>query len=153
MDLFRLRNRLRLLLPDALRDKPLTPEQVQDAWDTLKIENGDTETVETWINERTILALFGPVDGEALLQALATAATQQPVLQRILRWMQPSEQGIDVGHTATRAMIDSLTDGVISDEQAATLKALAERRPLLWPGLTVDHINTAWSIPDANDSQ
>ncbi len=151
MDLYRLRNRLRLLLPDAPHDQPLTPEQVDGAWGTLRIENGDVETIETWINERTILALFGPEEGEAVLQALSAAATQQPVLQRILRWMQPSEQGIDVGHTATRAMIDSLTPAVLSVEQAAALKAQAERRPLTWPGLTVDHINTAWSLPDAND--
>ena len=69
----------------------------------------DTRIVKTRIHERDILTMFSTLSaGEAFLGKLDTGAANNAVLKRALHWFLPSEQGIDVGHIKTRAMLDAL---------------------------------------------
>lgn len=80
----------------------------------------------------TAKGLFGlipdPADAETFMVGLEAAAESNPVVERALKWLEPAQGGIDVGHPTTRAMLDSLvTAGAITSQSAALVKAAGER--------------------------
>ncbi len=69
----------------------------------------DTQIISKRVHERDILTMFSTLNaGEAFLQKLEIGAATNDILKRALRWFLPSEDGIDVGNTKTRAMLDAL---------------------------------------------
>lgn len=89
----------------------------------------EIEIYERFVTARTLLAELGPVQAEAILSALEAAAQQNALLARVLEWLtDPSKGGLDVGHSHTRSVIDSLVAAsVLTGAQAAAVKAMAER--------------------------
>lgn len=86
--------------------------------------------------ERTVVATLGVIAGETFLSALEAFAVAalpaehpmlpyQPGIARQLAWLK--RDGLDVGDTNTRAMMDALVSaGVLAAESVAALKALGE---------------------------
>ena len=99
-----------------------------------------TRIVSRFINERTLLDAFqDPADGEAVLQALEALVATDPaglseamqglqlMVTRAMRWMLPSEAGVDIGSPQVRALLDALvTATVLNQTQATAVKALAD---------------------------
>lgn len=82
----------------------------------------------TYVTTRVLHAAFGPDAAEAVLGAIAAAAASNPVLARVLTWVDPNQGGIDVGNPITREQLDALAAaGVLAAGQVAAIKALAER--------------------------
>lgn len=78
-----------------------------------------------YIDTRTLIDLTGLVMADQILSAMEQAAAVMPVLNRILKLLEPSQGGIDVHNPQTRGMIDQLeAGGVFTAEQAAALRAL-----------------------------
>ena len=109
--------------PDARGYASMTDAEAAADLNTPRI----TQLRERFVDARTVYVLFGPADGEAALQAFETVAETNPVIKRTLNWMNPDQRGVDVGLPAVRAMIDQLTPGVFSTEQAAALKEEGEQ--------------------------
>lgn len=104
--------------------------QMSAAAAAARMNLADRVTVEErFVNERTIVSSYAnPADGEAVLQALEAAAQANAIVARAMKWMSPDQQGIDVGHAGTRAVLDALVGaGVLTAAQATHLKGLAER--------------------------
>lgn len=99
--------------------------------------------VSAFVGELGVLAAFAdPGDGDKCMQKLESAAGANPLLARTLKWMQPPAPGVDMGDARTRAQVDILREsGVISDAEAATLKALAERPATV----TAVEVSAAWA--------
>lgn len=95
------------------------------------------------VTEKGVFAAFAnPVDGETVLQKLESAGQSNAVVKRALGWLKPSETGLDIGHPSTRAMIDTLvTATVLTQTEANTIKALAERSP----AITADDVSRVWA--------
>lgn len=100
--------------------------------------------VSTLVTERTVYAAFAnPADGEAVLQALEAAGQQNVVVARAIKWLKPGEGGLDVGHLATRGMLDFLqSQGVLTAGQVATIKAIGEQRPQISPS----DVSRVWAV-------
>jgi len=118
------------ILKAELRDDPLEIGYAemadQQAADAL---NAPTQTVPIHrrVNERDVLAEWGnPAEAEAFLQKLEAVSSTNAVVKRVLRWFTPNQEGIDAGHPATHAMIDSLV-GVasITAEEVVKFKSMA----------------------------
>jgi hypothetical protein len=79
--------------------------------------------------ELGIIAAFAdPAAGETVLQTLEAAATQDPLLARMLGWLAPGMPGLDFGNAALRAAINAYHAAeVLTTTQRDTLLALGER--------------------------
>lgn len=92
---------------------------------------------ETMITERQLYARLGPAEAEAILQALEqVAASAHPaalVVKRALKWLEPSQGGLDLGMAATRGMVVQLQQGgALTETQAEALLGLAGDSPTHW---------------------
>lgn len=82
---------------------------------------------ETFVSHRTLLARLDPAVAAGILDALEAAAASIPTVKWVMFSIK-GETGIDLGHDNTRAQVDALVAGsVLSTEEGAALKALAER--------------------------
>lgn len=87
----------------------------------------------TWATELGILAILGPVAGEAALQGLEAAAGSNAVIARVLRILKQASgvgnpaAGIDLGSPAVRAMISALSGTALDAASAAALLAAGSR--------------------------
>jgi hypothetical protein len=114
----------------ALRSTELAPSVVQ----------------EYWVTERGIFAAFAdPIEGETVLQTLEAVAQSEslfaPIIKRALKWLTPSNGGINVGHPGLRILLDQLVAAkVFSSDQVGTIKALAEVKQVVSP----DAVSRAW---------
>lgn len=83
--------------------------------------------VTRFCNARTILAEYatGPLDAAALLDKLELASAGIPALRWIMTFVK-SDDGFDIGHSASQTTLDQLAlGGVITSAEAENLKALA----------------------------
>lgn len=79
----------------------------------------------TRIGPGTVMEVLGPEGGSALLDALTTLAPTNPPIRWALKILDRGE--FDISVVGARAQVDGLaTAGVITNAQAAALKALAE---------------------------
>lgn len=87
----------------------------------------ESKIVSKKITERDILPLFPTLSsGETFLKKLEVGGAENDVLARALRWFKPSENGIDVGHGKTRAMLDALVGAFnITKEEVDIIKGAA----------------------------
>lgn len=99
----------------------------------------------TYVYDRGVLAAFpDPAVGDAFLAGLSLAAQTNPVLARVVKWLSPSEGGIDVGNHVVRAQLDYLsTLGIpgITTDVVNVLKGLAE----VPQTITADEVSAAWA--------
>lgn len=116
----------------ALKTELLQPDLagLSDAAAAAKLAS-DTVTVlvpGSFLNERGILKLLGPVAGDAALSALEAAAASSSVLARAVRILHDSSgQGLDFGDPATRSQVDALEGPVLTAAAAAALKGAGQR--------------------------
>lgn len=79
-----------------------------------------------YVTARTVLAECGAA-GPAILDALDAASASVSAVKWAMKFL-IQESGLDVGHSATQAMLDQLqTAGVLTADQATALKDLAHR--------------------------
>lgn len=95
--------------------------------------------VSTYVNERGVFAAFSnPADAEAVMQGLQAVAAGNPqgsppvppntVMQRVLKWMEPTNGGIDLSNPAVRTMLDQMqAAGVLTAQAVATLKEVPQQ--------------------------
>lgn len=85
-------------------------------------------TSERMISERTLFAVLGATRATALLDALE--AMPDRTMQRICRMLGDVQAGgVDVSLAESRGMIDQFAaSGLLTADEAATIKALAETR-------------------------
>ena len=98
----------------------------------------------TRITELSILSLYSnPVDAENVLQAIETVAAGNPVVNRVLKWLQPGAPGVDVGDLRVRQLLVApvQSGGIgLSAELARPLLAAAE----VEPQISGADVSTAW---------
>ncbi len=96
------------------------------------------------ISARAVLAEYpdGPIQAAVVLDKLESAAVTVPALRWIMTFLK-ADSGIDIGHKATRDMLDQLSiGGVITADEATKLKSLALKmtsRAELVVGTVVSH--------------
>lgn len=90
-------------------------------------------TRETRVTELSILSLYAdPSQAETVLQTIETVAQGNPVVNRVLKWLQPGAPGVDVGDSRVRTLLTTPVNqgGVgLSAELARPLLAAAEVEP------------------------
>lgn len=88
-------------------------------------------TKEVRATELTLLWLYAsPAAAEAVLQQIESVAVANPVVARVVKWLQPGAPGIDLGDARVRFLLTlPIQDGGIglTEEQAAPLLAVAEQ--------------------------
>jgi hypothetical protein len=58
------------------------------------------------VTERTIFWLYdNPMDAETVLQTIAAVAEVNPIVKRVLTWLQPYAGGVDMGDARVRALL------------------------------------------------
>jgi hypothetical protein len=101
-------------------------------------------TRQTMISELSILNLYAnPVDAETALQTIETVGKSNPVVRRVLKWLQPGAPGIDIGDARVRQLLVApVQDGGVglSAELAGPLLAAAE----VEPQISGADVSTAW---------
>ncbi len=98
----------------------------------------------TRVTELTILSLYSnPADAETVLQTIEAVAESNPVVNRVLKWLQPGAPGIDIGDSRVRQLLVApvQSGGVgLSAELARPLLAAAE----VEPQISGADVSTAW---------
>lgn len=98
----------------------------------------------TRVTELTILSLYSnPADAEAVLQRIETVGGSNPVVNRVLKWLQPGAPGIDIGDARVRQLLVApvQSGGVgLTAELARPLLAAAE----VEPHISGADVSTAW---------
>lgn len=117
-------NTLKALI-DSNQDSP----SLSDAEITLWLNTPSvTIHVETLVSIRTLMGQLNPVMADDIMTRLEAAAQADSVIARVVKMMQPSEGGIDVGNIYTQASINSLvTSLVLTQEQADAIIGLSEK--------------------------
>lgn len=100
---------------------------------------GRTRLASHLITERGVISALGPVAGEAALSGLESFAAAtlpdghplqaaHPGIKRVLSWLKPPSDGIDIGDPLTQSLLDTMVlIGVLTAPSAAVIKALAMR--------------------------
>lgn len=106
---------------------------------------GRTRPRTRMITERGVISILGPIEGEALLQGLeqfaaATLPVEHPLaahhagIRRIIGWLRPPSEGVDIGDPMTAQLLQTLaaigTPGITSGRVAALLAAATEPDPI-----------------------
>lgn len=97
----------------------------------------------TRITSIDLYARVGAAVASSVLAKLDALSAASRAVKDSTSWLVPANGGIDLGHPGTRAMIDQLATvpGGFTAEEAATLKGLAERKPVV----TAEDCRRAWS--------
>ena len=73
-------------------------------------EIADPVPYQRFITELTILSLYDdPTAAEAVMVKIETVAQSNPVVARVLKWLQPSAPGIDAGDARVRTLLTAST--------------------------------------------
>lgn len=92
-----------------------------------------------WVNARTVLAELGAAGAVTLAKIEGFVGTELPpgtpvealglqVAARYAMRFVESAEGIDLGHPSSRTMLDGLAPAVLTADEVAALKGLAERQ-------------------------
>lgn len=99
---------------------------------------------QTMVSELSILNVYpNPADAETVLQTIEAVAKANPVINRVLKWLQPGAPGIDIGDARVRGLLVApvQSGGVgLSQELARPLLAAAE----VAPEISGADVSTAW---------
>lgn len=106
---------------------------------------GRTRPRTRMITERGVISILGPIEGEALLQGLeqfaaATLPVEHPLaahhagIRRIIGWLRPPSEGVDIGDPLTAQLLQTLAaigpPGITSGRVAVLLAAATEPDPI-----------------------
>jgi hypothetical protein len=101
-------------------------------------------TREHRLTELSILSLYSnPANAETVLQTIENVAKANPVVNRVLKWLQPGAPGVDVGDVRVRGLLTASVQagGVgLSQELARPMLAAAE----VAPEISGADVSTAW---------
>ena len=101
-------------------------------------------TQRTLLTELGILSLYpNPSDAETVLQTIETVAQGNPVVNRVLKWLQPGAPGVDIGDARVRSLLVApvQSGGVgLSQELAGPMLRSAE----VAPEISGADVSTAW---------
>ena len=100
---------------------------------------GRTRYAPRLITERGVISALGPIEGEGLLAGLeafaaATLPAEHPLyaahagISRVIGWLKPPSEGVDIGDPLTRQLLDTMVAlGVsgVTAPRVAAIKALA----------------------------
>lgn len=78
---------------------------------------------EKFITARSLLFLLGPEIGSTILDKLETAAQSNSAIKWSMKFM--LSDGIDIGSTVTRQVLDSLVGTVLTQQEVDAIKDLA----------------------------
>lgn len=105
----------------------MTAEQVAAS---LNAVNRTRVIPEAFVNAKSLYSSLGAAAAETVIQKLEAGASGDsplaPVLKRAVQWILPSEQGIDLGNAVTRGLLDQLSGPLLTAEEVAAIKAIAE---------------------------
>lgn len=94
-------------------------------------------TNELRATELTLLWLYpSPATAEAVLQQIEAVSASNPIVARVVKWLQPGAPGIDLGDARVRFLLTLpiLEGGIgLTQEQAAPLLAAAESAQVITP--------------------
>ena len=100
--------------------------------------------VETRLTELSILNIYtDPEDAEAVLSQVETVSNANPVVRRVLKWLQPGAPGVDFGDARVRSLLTAPVSrgGIgLTDKQAAPLLQASSAPPTI----TGEDVSTAW---------
>lgn len=114
---------------------------------------GRTRPRTRMITERGVISILGPIEGEALLQGLeqfaaATLPVEHPLaahhagIRRIIGWLKPPSEGVDIGDPLTAQLLGTLaalgTQGITTVRVNALLAMAREPDPI-----SVDAVSAA----------
>lgn len=103
------------------------------------------EIVSTPLGELGVIAAAAdPVAAETILKTIEAIAQQNPLVKRVLKWMQPGAPGVDFGDLRVRAMLTAAVEqgGLgLTAEQAGPLLRAAERPA----SVTAGNVSEAWA--------
>lgn len=110
------------------------------AWAAIQ-EDMPTKVVDKFYTALGIFTAFPSAEAaETCLQKLEAIAEQNPVVKRIVQWLQPGTSGVNFGDVKLRTALDAMV-GVLTQEEVDALKSLAEIKETV----TVDQVTEAWS--------
>lgn len=125
----------------------------RDAQIAAALSVGRTRVRPRLITERGVISILGPIEGEALLQGLeqfaaATLPAEHPLaahhagIRRIIGWLKPPSEGVDIGDPLTAQLLGTLaalnTQGVTTERVNALLTMAREPDPI-----SVDAVSAA----------
>ena len=146
----------------------LVAELQEDAYDGLTREQGyallhEPQDVPAgraahFLDARGLYSVFGPEAGETMMLTMSAIAGSDspfaPILTRAIGWLNnPATGGVDLGDSATRAMIQALTGTVFSTEQAAALLALAPEITVWTPARIASAFVGVVGMPNAIEAE
>jgi len=101
-------------------------------------------TREHRLTELSILSLYpNPANAETVLQTIETVAKVNPVVNRVLKWLQPGAPGVDVGDSRVRGLLTaSVQSGGVGLSQALARPMLAAAE--VAPEISGADVSTAW---------
>ncbi len=107
-----------------------------------------TESVslgEVLINERTVFAALGSLEGEVFMAGLEVVASGSSSIERVVSWLKPGpEAGIDIADVETQAILNSLVGTAgITQPHVDGLVALASTDQAKYPGIQMTHLTKA----------
>lgn len=109
------------------------------AWEAIQVDM-PTKVIDRFYTALGIFTAFSSAEAaETCLQKLEAIAEQNPVVKRIVQWLQPGTSGVNFGDLKLRAALDSMV-GVLTQEEVDALKSLAEVKETV----TVDQVSEAW---------
>lgn len=144
------------LIDEKAAADPVFADDVAERRDALvaaALSVGRTRVRPRLITERGVISGLGPIEGEALLQGLEGFASsvlppEHPLaayhagIKRIIGWLKPPSEGVDIGDPLTASLLGTLaalnTAG-ITTERVNTLLAIA-REP---DPISVDAVSAA----------
>ncbi len=124
-----------------------------DAGIAAALSEGRTRPRTRMITERGVISILGPIEGEALLQGLeqfaaATLPVEHPLaahhagIKRIIGWLKPPSEGVDIGDPLTAQLLGTLaalgTQGITTVRVNALLAMAREPDPI-----SVDAVSAA----------
>ena len=100
------------------------------------------------LTERGLYAELGPLVAETILQKLeGYAQAGQPfsaLVKRFLKWLEPTNDGVDFGLQDTLDMAGALTQGgLLTNEEHAAINSVS----LVAPTITGADVSTAYPFP------
>ena len=96
-----------------------------------------THTQPHRITSRDIYNALGSVNGETVLQALETAAINNPVMARVLKWIEPGpDQGVDIIDPEVQYALGTLVGGDVTQQMIDDIISnLSTYTDIKYPGL------------------
>lgn len=125
---------------------------VEAALSTLSAMTTTRPRSEYLINERSVYAVLGGVDGEAFLQTLEgiaqSADPMAPVIARVESWFKPGpESGVDICNGEVQMILNGVVgQGSITQQMVDDVVSLSTETVPKYPGLKITHIEKARAL-------